>query len=308
MEQFYLCNSEILGLSKSTVKVYSFLRMVSNQVTNASYYKKKNIASLCRVSESTVVRAIRELCAKGLLEVRKRFLKDGKQTSNLYILLDNPQTKLRPTEPEAKIDTPKTTVNAKAKKTSYTEPQDKIHLFKCRSSAFAANLSSTELKVYTYLSLRSGKGSSCFPSKKEIAVNCSISLSTLSRTLRKLRRSELLEVRPQTREKLYGNNGASSNLYILKDSIPSVPTNDPNTRGLASPKTGLKNVIISMLLLLLTPSPMSPVTPQRTMSRKKVTLKQRKEDLSSKLAKRILLHKHKFCAWSEIILAQADDG
>jgi hypothetical protein len=44
------------------------------------------------------------------------------------------------------------------------------------------------------------------------------------------------------------------------------------------------------------------------MSRKKVTLKQRKEDLGSKLAKRILLHKHKFCAWREIILAQADDG
>jgi len=290
------------------VKVYSFLRMVSNQVTNASFYKKKNIAIQCHVSESTVVRAIRELCEKGLLEIRKRFLKDGKQTSNLYILLDNPQTKLRPTEPEDKTKISKATVDAKTKRTSYAESQDKVHLFKCRSTAFTANLSSTELKVYTYLSLRASRDSFCFPSKKEIAVNCSISLSTVSRALRQLRHLELLEVRPQTREKLYGNNGTTSNLYILKESPPIAPTDMPDIVEPTSPKTGLKNVIISTPLFLVTPSPMSPMTSQRTMSRKKVTLKQRKEDLSSKLAKRILMHKHKFHAWREIILPQADDG
>ncbi len=308
MEQFYLCSSEILGLSKSTVKVYSFLRMVSNQVTNASFYKKRNIAAQCHVSESTVVRAIRELCEKGLLEIRKRFLSNRQQTSNLYILLDTQQLNSGSTASNEGTKGTQPLVYTKTTKEPVAESQPKMRLFKCKSSIFQTNLKPNEVKIYSYLSFRAGKDGQCLPCKKDIAADCRISVSTVSRAVRKLCNAGLLEVRSQTRIETCGNNGTSVNLYILKENTPSTPTNDPNASKPVSEKTGLKNVLISVLLHLLTPSPMSPVTPQRTMSRKKVTLKQRKEDLSSKLAKRILLHKHKFRAWREILLAKADDG
>ena len=105
MESFYLCNSAALqaNLSKSAFKIYSFLSMSANSKTRDSYYKKSNIAALCHTSESTVVRAVRELCSKGLLEVKKRFKGKGQQTSNLYILLDGQQLHMEPTAPSPQV-------------------------------------------------------------------------------------------------------------------------------------------------------------------------------------------------------------
>jgi len=50
------------------------------------------------------------------------------------------------------------------------------------------------------------------------------------------------------------------------------------------------------------------MTPQGTISTRKVTLKQRKEGLSFKLTKSLLLYKYKYYALREIRLAKADDG
>lgn len=94
MESFYLCDLELFGLSNSTAIVYNFLCKGNNVSTGKSYYKRANIATACYISESTVVRALRTLCAKGLPEIKRRFDEHGWQTSNDYILIDNLQMKM----------------------------------------------------------------------------------------------------------------------------------------------------------------------------------------------------------------------
>ena len=93
MGNFYLCNSAALqaGLSKTAFKVYSFLAMGANNESRSCFPSKETIAKKCKISLSTVVRATRELCKKGLIKIQRRFWDKGHQTSNLYILLDNPQ-------------------------------------------------------------------------------------------------------------------------------------------------------------------------------------------------------------------------
>jgi hypothetical protein len=111
-----------------------------------------------------------------------------------------------------------------------------------------------------------------------------------------------MEVKSQTRIEKCGNNGASANLYILKELKKEKTAPKPIT---------IKSVFIALLTsfsLVLTPTPMSPVTSQRTMSRKKVTLKQRKTNFISKVAKRISMHFHEFFAGGEKLLAKLNDG
>lgn len=209
MESFYLCNSEIFGLSHSTAVVYNFLCRVNNVSTGKSFYKRANIAANCHISESSVVRAMRTLCAMGLLEIRRRFDKNGRQTSNDYILIENPQLRLK-SDPSP--------VN-ESKSVKAKEEVPKSHrLFPCRLPS-NCNLSSNAVKVYSYLSYRAGVAGQCMPSKKEIASDCTISLSSVWRSLQELIRVGLIRIRHQTRLQTCGNNGTSVNLYILK-SVP----------------------------------------------------------------------------------------
>lgn len=274
---YFLASTEIFGLSKSTVKVYSFLRKVNNTRTNSSFYKKKNIAASCRVSESTVVRAIRELCRKGLLEVRRCFAENGRQTTNRYILLDNPQMKICPVGPQSvkKAETAKVCQAGKASPAAF---QAKGYLFPCDSSLLHCNLTPTELKIYCYLVFRAGKSSTCLPSQKEIAMDCGVSLSTVFRVIRRLRLSGLLKIHPQTRGTTQGNNGRSVSLYVLRKNI-----------CIKEARRSLP-FIFFYLLAKLTSSPTSPVTPQRTKFRNKDTLKQRKEKVLTKAVKKIKAH------------------
>lgn len=208
METFYLVNSEIFGLSGSTAVVYNFLCRANNVSTGKSFYGKKAIARACNISKSTVVRAIRALCKKGLLEIRRRF-DHGRQTSNNYILIDNPQMKMD-AENASHDGNPAT-----EQSTVQTQPSQP-RLFTCRLPADAQNLSANELKVYSYLSYRADTDGNCKPAKKEIAADCGISLSTVSRAIKTLNAAGLIEIRPQTRLDLFGNNGTSVNQYILK--------------------------------------------------------------------------------------------
>lgn len=178
MNSFYLCNTEVFDLKKSTAKVYSFLHMVKNNKTNGSFYKRSSIAKLCGLSESTVIRAIRELCQKGLLQVKKCYIENGRQTTNLYILVDEPQTTIPSKSATESTDMPNVTLDSNPIKTDSTKPQKPIRFFPCSPTAFTMKLSSTELKIYQYLSFRAGKDQTCKPSKKEIATDCCTSLST----------------------------------------------------------------------------------------------------------------------------------
>lgn len=297
MENFYLCNTAIFELSKSAAKVYSFLCMSKNSTTNSSFYKKRNIAQFCKVSESTVTRAIRELCDKGLLEVKKRFKSNGRQTSNTYILLDNQQHRMWPVSPSSEKNDEITELPSNKPKVAKRASQDKLRIFKCNPAAFHSNLSPNELKVYTYLAFRSGKDNQCFPSKKEIASDCRISVSTVSRAVKNLRSCGLISISSQTRAKVGGNNGTSVNLYGL---IKRFFHNGTPTKISGNPirRRSKQGLCFISFLARLTPSLVSPVTPQRTISRTKVTLKQRKEQVSTKLTKSIFLSNSKRSKYS----------
>ena len=130
---------------------------------------------------------------------------------------------------------------------------------------------------------------------KEIAVDCGVSISTVYRAVKKLTHEGLLDVIPQTRAKIFGNNGTSENLYVIKGQLsePEGGMSDIcNDKASVEDRTTDIDSASFVFLSKMTPSPLSPVTPHRTISRKKVTLKQRKKDLFSKLAKRYMLHIH----------------
>ncbi len=219
MEPFYLCNSEIFGLSDSTAVVYNFLCRVNNVSTGKSFYKRSNIAAGCHVSESTVARALRALCTKGLLAIKSRFDEDGRQTSNNYILIDNPQLRLD-SEP-LPADPSKPTGDKKS------EEPEQPRLFPLRLSAENSNLSPNAVKVYSYLSYRADATGRCMPSKKEIGGACSISLSTVWRAMRELISTGLIEIRRQTRLQTCGNNGTSVNMYLLKSAPDDAQAANP---------------------------------------------------------------------------------
>lgn len=282
MDNFYLCSTEIFGLKKSTAKVYSFLHMVKNNKTNASYYKRSNIAKQCGVSESTVIRAIRELCQKGLLQVKRCFTDNGRQTTNLYILIDEPQTGIASNPAtEGKINAVKL-VGAKAVKSAPVASQEPIRLFPCSPAVFHARLSSIELKIHHYLVYRAGKDQSCKPSKRQIAADCKVSLSTVFRAIKRLRKCGLLDVQKLTRQEKYGNNGTSVNLYVLKQVSAAT--------AFQCKVDWRARLLFCVLFSRLTPSLMSWVTPLRTMSRIKPALKQRKKEYSLQEVKRIQVH------------------
>lgn len=205
MEAFYLVDSEIFNLPNSTALIYNFLSKVDNVLTEESHYGIKNIARLCHVSKSTVVRAVRILRHKGLLEIRPRY-DHGRQTSNEYRLIKNPQLKL-----DLK-DQPK------------QDPPSRPRLFPCKLSTFPRKLSANAIKVYTYLSFRADKNGTCEPSKKEIAADCRISVSTVGRAIKALKESSLIEIFPQTRLDMFGNNGTSVNQYVLKNPEQGKPS------------------------------------------------------------------------------------
>ena len=286
MGTFYMCSTAALeALSKTAFKVYSYLCLSANNFTRDSYKSKNTIAKACKISISSVVRATKELCEKGLLEIKKRFKENGRQTSNLYILLDCTQLKMGAEKPSKRPNSSTPSSNTEKAKDGV---QTDLRLFKCASIPFHAELSANELKVYSYLSFRAGKDGQCMPAKKDIAAGCGISVPTVSRAIRKLQHENLISVVPQTREKVFGNNGISVNIYIL------------NTVQLTEPPKQEKkhiNVIIlikvlfSYLLPLLTPSHISLVIPQRTISRMKVTNNLRNKSIFSKLTKWYRLYK-----------------
>lgn len=287
MSSFYLCSTELFGLKKSTAKVYSFLHMVRNRKNNSSYYKRSNIAKLCGMSESTVIRAIRELCEKGLLQVKRCFMKNGRQTTNLYILLDEPQTIFSPERIPEGESGEQASADSTYEKGSPAKPQGPIRFFSCSPAAFQMKLSPVELKIHHYLIYRAGKDQACKPSKKEIAADCNVSLSTVFRAVRKLCAYGLLDIQKLTRRELYGNNGTSVNLYRLKKPVISSPSPQKHDWKIKR--------LFYALLSRLTPSLMSWVTPLRTISRRKVTYTLRDKGISSQVAKRNTIHKHSFC-------------
>lgn len=280
MSNYYLCNTAALSsLSKTGFKVYTYIAMSANNKTRQSFKSKRTIATDCKISLSSVTRAIKELCSAGLLSIKARYNKSGRQTSNLYTLLDSPQTRIEPNKPNSGDNGLLKSFTSNSDKSSQKVSQDKIRLFKCSSSPLTLHLSAIELKILTYLKLRAGKSSTCFPSKKEIAAYCKISVSTVFRSIKRLYEKGIIEITAQNRKNTFGNNGSSANLYTLTDCIQDLSS--PRLK----PKNVMKLLFTALFLINMTPSPVSFVTPQETSLKTKATLKQRKNKFITKLVK-----------------------
>lgn len=76
---------------------------------------------------------------------------------------------------------------------------------------FKSDLSTRARIVFMYLSYRSNKENTCFPSIKTIARECGMAVSTVKRALNDLDISGYIEKNPRFRD----DNGQTSNLYIL---------------------------------------------------------------------------------------------
>lgn len=101
--QYYKCSSAVLALdlTPGTMQVYHFLAAKADYKKRSCYYAVKTIAHHLKVSVSTVRRATKELVQKGLLTIETRFTARGRQTSNLYTLIDELQIGLeRPVTPQ----------------------------------------------------------------------------------------------------------------------------------------------------------------------------------------------------------------
>ena len=79
--------------------IQTFLARKANNKTGCSWYSIKNIAKACRLSVSTIKRAIRELLEHNLIKRDYRYRPNGSQTSNLYTILTPAEAGEKSTNP-----------------------------------------------------------------------------------------------------------------------------------------------------------------------------------------------------------------
>lgn len=215
MQKYYIASTAAyqVTINSMAYKVLSYLQTCADYKTRTCFPKRKTIAAKCGISVRSVVRAVNDLCAAGLLKRKFQFaffVGDNaiRQKENLYTVIDNPQISLQ----EANcVET--SNLKGKPKNRSKGHIEHNI-LYRAQSANFAS-LTSSELKVYNYITLRAGKGCSCFLAKKEIAAGCEISAVTVYRCIKKLVSKGLLGVQAQTRNSITGDNGTASNLYTV---------------------------------------------------------------------------------------------
>lgn len=215
MQKYYIASTAAYqtAISSTAYKVLSYLQACADYKTRTCFPKRKTIASKCGISVRSVVRAVNDLCAAGLLKRKFQFAffvgdNSIRQKENLYTVIDEPQISV-----QAANCTDMDSFEGKAEKRSNGRTGANM-LYRAKASDFAT-LSGNELKVYNYITLRAGSSCSCFLSKKEIAAACGISTITVYRCIKKLADKGLLGVQSQTRSSLTGDNGTASNLYIV---------------------------------------------------------------------------------------------
>lgn len=215
MQKYYIASTAAYQVTISSIayKVLSYLQTCADYKTRTCYPKRKTIAAKCGISVRSVVRAVNDLCAAGLLKRKFQFAfftgdNAIRQKENLYTVIDDPQFSLQEANHTAAS-------NFVAGAKSYPKNRIEDNILYWAQSANFATLTGNELKVYNYITLRAGKDCSCFLSKKEIAAGCEISTATVYRCIKKLANKGLLDVQAQTRNSITGDNGTASNFYTV---------------------------------------------------------------------------------------------
>ncbi len=237
-------------ISSNAYKVYLVLCRYANNRSRECFVSKNTISQAAEISLSSVVRATKELVFHGLLKIVSRFTGSGRQTSNLYTLLDCPQTR---------IDT----VSLPPQKSTQQTPQTaKTRRFPVPCAAL--KLPALPCRVYSFLSALAGRSRECTVFRTKIASGCGVSLSSVSRAISYLLRHGFLRCIRQTRWARFGNHGTTANRFVLTA---------PASRPIGKIR---RNLLLISLLAALTPSPLSPVTPLETKVVTKDTLNLRR--------------------------------
>ncbi|WP_326910655.1 helix-turn-helix domain-containing protein [Sedimentibacter sp. MB31-C6] len=171
----YIFSSQIDLHSKI---VYAGLKKYSNS-EGLCFPSRNTLAEICKISLSTLRKAINNLVEAKIVNKESRFRQNGSQTSNLYSL------------------------------TPFMTSGD--YYFKIRSDIFDLHLSEQEIIVYMYLCSCSNKDYECFPSIKQIANACSISQTSVKVAIKELIKRDLIIKDNQYRI----DGGKRNNLYKI---------------------------------------------------------------------------------------------
>jgi len=171
----YIFNNQIDIHSKI---VYAGLKKFSNG-EGICFPSRSTLVELCKISLSTVRKAINNLVDAKILDKKVRYRQNGSQTSNIYSI------------------------------THFMTSGD--YYFKVRSDIFDLQLSEKEIIVYMYLCSCSDKENECYPSLRQIAAACSISQTSAKVAMKELIERNLIIKNNQYRE----NGGRRNNLYKI---------------------------------------------------------------------------------------------
>lgn len=165
-------------VSSTAYKVFLVLKSFDNK-DHKIFPSKKTLAEKCGLGLTSIYKAIKELVKAGFVTVLSRFDYNGRQTSNFY-----------------EITTPSGEQTAR---------------FSVDTEVLKQSLSAVELKIYSCLSCHADENEQCYPSRKQIAQECHLSITTVYRTIHRLERRGFLRIDMQIRP----NGGTRQNLYTL---------------------------------------------------------------------------------------------
>ena len=180
MTPFVSCPVDVLRaqVSPTAYKVFLVLKSFDNK-EHKIFPSKKMLAERCGLGLTSIYNAIKQLVKAGLVKVVSRFDRNGRQTSNFYELT--------------------------------TPASEQSIRFSVDVDVLKQSLSSVELKVYSCLSRHADKNGQCYPSRKQIAKECHLSVTTVYRTIHRLAQRGFLRIDMQMRP----NGGTRQNLYTL---------------------------------------------------------------------------------------------
>ena len=196
--QYYKCSSTILemDLKATTLLVYHFLAAHTDYKDRSCFYAVPTIAQQLSISDRSVQRGTKELAQKGLLKIQTQF-KKGRQTTNLYTLLDEPQLSLYTPSQASK--------NGK-----------KAFNINCHIKALNSQIKGVALKVYTYLESMSAVKRRCTASVKEIAHHCRISITSVHKAMKILAKLKLAQLKAKTAVSKWGKTQYGKNEFVLQ--------------------------------------------------------------------------------------------
>ncbi|MCI9577184.1 MAG: hypothetical protein HFJ84_11250 [Clostridiales bacterium] len=169
-------------ISPTAYKVFLALKSFDGK-DHKIFPSKKTLAEKCGLGMTSIYKALKQLTKAGLVSIVARHDKNGRQTSNFYQIHE---------------PTP-------------AQHTQRPNWFSINKKALESCLSPVDLKVYSCLARHADHNGQCFPSRKQIAEECRLSVTTVYRAVYRLQYHGFLSISSQQRD----NGGKRQNLYTL---------------------------------------------------------------------------------------------